>query len=520
VYVFSFWFKSNGGSPDISRISEVQDEIRNLNVDDFQYQGEDGDRSNDEATSSNFIHINNSFRPNFNDKVIIHDRILPVSSENNDIKNKPKEKKDPTVLNNRYMFGGPSKTNRYLFILGHYEQLGKTTINFLHARYMASLINRDLVVPYVRNSRFCGLKAGWIGPRRKKSREFISMENYFDMLSIERLSPVNRMSSRLAYIDEFYKECSNSGIAMIYFIYAVNKLETKRYLHLSDSEYENLVTKMSKHNGWYDCLFIENKLHSSKRMNNIRLTQAICVDPEVIVSVNALEELVHNRKCAAIFLWRGIGGQRTHFNLTFPEPYANYLSQIEFSKLVMEEVDKFLIENFNRQSYISIQIRSERQLAWYSIKKFKQCLDLVVKVVNILILKKEIKHVFISSDLEKHGSDQISLLLNKTTQEEAKQYFHKTVKMLNAVLYKPDKSRGLIYNDAGFVALTQMEILSRSRHLVTVGDGTFQRWLVALFKKHKKKLKRSWSLTRVCATELKKAPSKNSANLVSSQTKI
>ena len=48
------------------------------------------------------------------------------------------------------------------------------------------------------------------------------------------------------------------------------------------------------------------------------------------------------------------------------------------------------------------------------------------------------------------------------------------------MLYKADKSRGLIHNDAGSVALTQMEILSRSQHLITLGAGTFQSWVKIL----------------------------------------
>lgn len=456
--------------------------------------------NNREQTVTHFDHINLSFHSqSFPKKYQHHDHpIIPPENIETVV---GKKKIDRTQMFSDYVFDGPSKTYRYLFLLGHYEQLGKTTINFLHARHLASLMNRDLVVPFVRNSRFCGLPEGWTGPKRKKSREFLPMENYFNLASIEKMYLVPNMT-RLTSLNEYYDECTNSGITMIYFIY--NKIETLRYLHLTEAEYDDLILKLKVNNGWADCWFVEQKIKTSYRMKNIKLNNAICVDPETVVNLDSLEQLVHNSKCAAFFLWRGIGELRTHFNVSLPQNHPFYLSQIEFSDFVMQEANKFLQENFFNQPYISIQIRSERQLAWYSIKKFKQCLDLVVKVVNILIVKKEIKKVFISSDLEKHGSDQISVLLNSTTRGQAIQYFQETVKKLNGALYKPDKSRGLIFNDAGFVALTQMEILSRSRHLVTLGAGTYQSWLVALFKKQKKIMKRSWSLTRVCATELKR----------------
>jgi len=509
LYLYVAWLRGNGGEQahGVPLISEVQDEIRSLNIDDFQFQGEEGENYKAVEENTDLIPINNdSFTPL---NIVSNDAaVYPLTNGSFGTRTK-KKPPDPTILHNKYMYAGPSKTSRYLFVLGHYEQLGKTTINFLHARYMAGLMNRDLIVPYVRNSRYCGLKEGWIGQKRKKSREFFSMENYFDMSSMEQLSPVSP-TARLVGLEEYYDKCSSSGISMIYFVYAFNHAENKKYLQLNDAEYETLRTQMEQHNGWYECTHIEKKLNTRRRINNISITRAICVDPETIVSVNALEELVHDEKCVSIFLWRGIGKQRTHFNLSFPELHANYLSNIEFSTIVHEEADKFLAESFHAQPFISIQIRSERQLSWYSLDKFKQCLDLVVKVVNILIEKKKITRVFVSSDLEKHGSDQISMLLNSTTQAEAKQHFHRTVDSLHAVLYKPDKSRGLVYNDAGFVALTQMEILSRSRYLVTVGDGTYQRWLVALFKKNKKKLKNSWNLTRVCATELKRGTLKKS----------
>ena len=96
---------------------------------------------------------------------------------------------------------------------------GKTTINFLHARYMAGLMNRDLIVPYVRNSRYCGLKEGWIGQKRKKSREFFSMENYFDMSSMEQLSPVSP-TARL--VGKLFTILQN-GVGLKIFCYCVQR---------------------------------------------------------------------------------------------------------------------------------------------------------------------------------------------------------------------------------------------------------------------------------------------------------
>lgn len=423
------------------------------------------------------------------------------------IKQRKKKRKDPTCFVSHYRFDNDNRTDQYLFILGHYEQLGKTTVNLLHSGMLAAYMGRNLVIPLVRNSRFCGLRSGWTGPKRKQSREFIPMDNYFDMHSVEHLFRehvfTKQNSSMLSTLPEFYNACVTVGMTIIFFMYSGTKAESKRYMKLSEEEYILVENRMKENNGWADCLFVEKKLQVTKRMNYTKVNSAFCVDPEIMQSRSALKELVHTHKCVIVFLWRGVGFQRTHFNITLPNSHEAYLSHLQSSHFIVKEVQQFLDFHVRGVGYLSIHIRSERQIIWYGVEKFKKCMKLVIEVVNILIEKKKIRHIFISSDLESHGSDSLSKVLNKTTLNDTKQFYQNLVSSLNTVRYKADKRKGIIYNDAGFVALTEMEIMSRSSHLITLGAGTFQGWLVALFKKYQNMHKRAWSLTRVCSVEIK-----------------
>ena len=406
-----------------------------------------------------------------------------------------------TIFQSDFVFK-PNLSDKYLYLLGHYEQLGKTVINFLQAGLLAKKLDRCLVIPYVRNSRFCGLRSGWIGNPRKKSREFLPMDNYFQLSSVEQLFQRNNFSS-LVQFDKFKKNCPTS--TMVYFIYSGSKAESQRYFKLSHNEYLSLERNLSKDFGVSNCENIEEKIKSGQRIGNVEFDKVICVDAEKIYKIHELGSLIRNDKCVTFFLWRGVGFQRTHYKLALPSPYDYYLSKIAFSNSISNEGERYVKFNLHNLPFIGIQIRSERQLSWYNFQKFKHCLDIVVKVASIFIYKKKIKHIFISSDLERHGSDQMSILMNSTSLQKARNYLHDSFKKLSPHYFIPDKVQGLIHNDAGYVALSQLEILSRANHLITLGAGTFQTWVKARFKQNKTlpSYEKPWSITRVCSVELK-----------------
>ena len=311
---------------------------------------------------------------------------------------------------------------------------------------------------------------------------------------MERLFRNNNLSSLIQF-EDFQKQCPTSTI--IYFLYFGGRKETKRYFQASDEEFHRLESKLLSSSGVIDCMYVEDRIKSRERVQNVTFDKAYCIDAERVKKLKHLSRILKLSKCVTIFLWRGAGPQRTHFNLTLPLNHEHYLSQIDFGKAIMDEAASFLLHNLQSKPFIGIQIRSERQLSWYGLHKFKHCLDLVVKVATIFMYKKKLNVIFVSSDLEKHGSDQLKTLMNDTVLQEAKSYFHKSFQKLSVHFYKPDKSRGLIHNDAGYVALTQMEILSQAKHLITLGAGTFQSWVKANFKKHKERNINdlAWSIT-------------------------
>lgn len=449
-------------------------------------------------------------------KVLIddHDFVVTINPQTPSTLPTKKKKReiDRTLHQSDYVFN-PNTSNKYLFLLGHYEQLGKTVVNFMQAGLLAKKLGRNMVVPFVRNSRFCGLRSGWIGSIRRKSREFLPMDNYFQMSSVEHLFEENNFSS-LVQFNEFKEECPTQ--TLLYFIYSGLKAETQRYFKMSNEEYHVLEKNLSKSSGMIDdCQHIEERVKSGNRIGNVTFHKVICIDAEKITKLYQLQSLIKNNKCVTLFLWRGVGYQRTHFNLALPFPYEHYLSQISFSNSILNEAETFIKINMHNVPFIGIQIRSERQLSWYDLDKFKHCLDIVVKVATIFIYKKKIKHIFISSDLEKHGSDQMAILMNVTALKGARHYLKDSFKKLSPHYFTAKKEQGLIHNDSGYVALSQMEILSRASHLITLGAGTFQNWVKARFKEKKNQQNSQfpWSITRVCSVEMKNVNDQKKFNL-------
>ena len=87
--------------------------------------GEEGENYKAVEENTDLIPINNdSFIP----LNIVNNVVYPLTNGSFGTRAK-KKPPDPTILHNKYIYAGPSKTSRYLFVLGHYEQLGKPSFH-------------------------------------------------------------------------------------------------------------------------------------------------------------------------------------------------------------------------------------------------------------------------------------------------------------------------------------------------------------------------------------------------------
>eukprot|EP00794_Sanderia_malayensis_P008195 gene8194-9073_t len=423
------------------------------------------------------------------------------------------EKKDGDIIKNN--------KRKHLLILGHYEQLGKTTVNFIEAAKFAYLTERNIVKPLVRNSRFCGLHSGWTGVLRSATRAFFPLDLYYHVSSMQDLFRAYKLAD-MEYLQTFKESCSyDNGKRMtrvIYFMF--ERKDNQKVLSISNEEENQIEKSLNESLGWTDCSFINERIKIDERIGgNIKIGKQYCVDPNRVTDLYLFEnKILQNDPCVIIHQWRGIGSQRLQFNLMHLVPFEVYLKNLRPSDFVQAEVQRFL--DMIGGEFIGIHIRSERQLLWYGLNKYSRCMDFVYKEAKLLKKSKNIQKIFLSADVGPYGSDQINPNFDSTEIKVITKKYEWLASKLHAVTFSPIRSKHHIWTDSGLVALIQLHILSHASYLITLGSGTFQKWMTNTFKARKASQNdQSWSITRTCFNE-KKTRSKSDRQIHSKNTKI
>lgn len=400
-------------------------------------------------------------------------------------------------------------TTKFLYVLHHYEQLGKATENLVQLCAIAKQMGRFIVEPFVRDSRMCGVPGGWYGEQRKRSRLFRPFSSYFDVDVFNNLLSSSGYAT-MKKLETFKTSCLDERTTIVHFIYADSDAEEslRKWYNLSADQYIKVKNDVQRR-GYCDCPFIDKGLNISNRIGDIKIGREICVDPEKILSIDEFEDQVlRNDRCAVIVHWRGIGKNRTHFRPRVKLKPWNLVTSLKHSNLIRNEVARFKEVSFiDNHPYIAIHVRSERQLQWYGIEKLNRCIAVMIQQVEKLKEKHKIDKVFISTDLSAYGSD--TLIFPSAQDIEFKQKLgtiqSEMFKKLQPLSYTPHAKKSSVLFDKGVVAITEMNLLFGSSHLVTIGSGTFQQWIIDVFiKQHSKDEQQNWTITRVCNKEEKK----------------
>ncbi|XP_031574645.1 uncharacterized protein LOC116308380 [Actinia tenebrosa] len=400
-------------------------------------------------------------------------------------------------------------TSKFLFVLHHYEQLGKATHNLVQLCAIAKQMKRFVVEPFVRDSRMCGVPGGWSGQQRKRSRLFRPFSTYFDV------DVFNNLLSSFGYatmkkLETFKTSCSNEKTTIVHFIYADVDAEQslRKWYNLSVDQYIKVKNDVQRR-GYCDCPFIDKGLNISNRIGDLNVGRELCVDPEKIRNIDEFEDQVlQNDRCAVIVHWRGIGKNRTNFRPRVKLKPWSLVTSLKHSNLIRNEVARFKEVSFiDNHPYIAIHIRSERQLQWYGIEKLNKCIAVMIQQVEKLKEMHKIDKIFLSTDLSAYGSD--TLIFPSAQDTEFKQKLGtiqtEMLKQLQPLSYAPHTKRNSVLFDKGVVAITEMNLLFDSSHLVTIGSGTFQQWIIDVFiKKYSKDKHQNWTITRVCNREEKR----------------
>lgn len=395
------------------------------------------------------------------------------------------KKIDLTKLNSRLLNAPAITERRYVFVHGRYwEQLTMNTRSLIGLAAQVKSGGRRVVQPMVKDSSF--------------GNEGKPLGTYFDVAHMNKILAASGYAN-LVDKEEYVEECllSNASHVTLHFLYNQEKAEvfTKKKFGLSHEEYKK-ISKMAKEKGWTECACLEKFLklkHGSKQF---------CVDPTVISDWSILErDVLKGVKCLGIALWRGVGGgTRTHFSekhLQIPSKVVQFL--LKQSPAVSREAERFKRTHLSGRQYIAVQIRGEKVVIRHNLIRLKKCLYLLVNIIQVLKESYGIRKVFLASDMSNYGSGSWEYSLrgeiydNNTLHNIHRDLIART----GAVVYKP--AAGQESQDRGAVSLVEMSLVSQAVHVITVGSGSFQEWVVAKFLElHRDDSQQLWSLTRMC----------------------
>lgn len=378
--------------------------------------------------------------------------------------------------------------HKFLFVFRYYEQLGRATSNLIDLASLAKYNNRFLVVPYVNNSRMCGLAGGvshhYRKVERRNQRKYASMDEYFNVQYLN-LKLYSRGYSTLRHFRDLESHCENRFNIVLHFLFQDEtfKKDTALWYRVSEDEVKALYKQVKVHDGWVDCPGI--KRSSLSKQIDFKVNRYICVDPEIIRSARELEDKVlKGARCVAIVQWRGNGDERVHFPLDSSISQALRPSDFEFNAQLVKIARDFVANTF-KGKFIGVHVRSERHVERKGINVTTRCFEKLATRVRESQQAIQVTEVFLASDLTDYGSD---TLRNFAGANERGSLSQLLMKFLNRpATFNP---KGILY-DTGAIAIVEMNILSMATRVITLGGGNFQEWALALFlKSHNNESKR------------------------------
>lgn len=365
---------------------------------------------------------------------------------------------------------------RYIFTLRYYEQLAGAAKNLIDLASLAKHFDREVVMPFVNNSRMNGIQER--GQQHLTKPIFGNLSRYFD---IDHFNSTlrERGYAPLAHFKDFMKDCYHGLDVLVHFIYndSFSFNDARNWFGLDTQSWKDLRHKMPRNGGVQTCNFLK-KSGIQRLLGGFAVRKYICVDPEIIRTADQIENTVFKGQgCIGILQWKGSGRKRTHFPLPRGVFQTLNPSDIQHNRALVG-IAKDFVKNHVRGPFIAVHIRAERQLSWYGLDRVLKCVNSLSRKAFRRINKFQINNVFLATDLPAYGSDTYK---NNLSGERVLVHKH-----LRDTLKKPRVFSPELYgiHDKGEISLIEMNILSLGESLYTVGGGKFQQWVVELFLAH------------------------------------
>ena len=372
---------------------------------------------------------------------------------------------------------------KFIYGFSFYEQISCGMRNLLALCSLAKNGEREVVAPYVKHSRMYGFGA---------LSDSSPLQLYFDLEQVNTKLKSNGYST-LTSFEDMAENCNRRFDVVVYFLFQDISIEKDSLKYqITKPELQDAILRTKQNHGWTNCTFIRNS-KIMKQLIGFSASRYVCVDPEIIRTWEKFEEeVLQGANCVGILFWKGIGPKRTQFVLSNTSVLRQ--SDLQHNAHLIDFARKFVETSGLGKSYISVHVRVERHIIRRPMHVTRGCFHQLASTVQKLN-KKNNWNVYLACDLEDDGSDIIGKFINKTKKQGL--YLE-----LKSALQNPVTS-SLIegVNDRGAKAIIEMHVLALGRQLVTLGGGTFQRWIIERFSQNNRNLEQS--LHRVCVIDSK-----------------
>ena len=330
------------------------------------------------------------------------------------------------------------------------------TNNFLDLTALAAYGERQVVLPFVKNSRFYG------APTKKG---FKTLALYYNVSALNYTLRLRGHGTLMSW-KEFQDLCQGKLDILVYF----------DYKNLSGSKQFNRRKRK----------FVLCKVPESDAFGDLKVERTICMNVFNVDSVENFEnDVIERLPCVGLAQWRGSSPERSYraqFELSAVVPDRMRAGDVDisFSSSLLQVARDFIAKRLG-PFFVSAHIRAEKMLTsgitFSNSVAVKKCIsNLTTQIQRYKNASSVPIPLFLATDFGDYGSLSSRARLAR---KNAKSLMN-ILAPLKPIIFQPST-----YNltDHGAVAIVEMNILSSGKRLFIVGGGSFQGWQASMFNK-------------------------------------
>ncbi|XP_067016459.1 uncharacterized protein [Acropora muricata] len=359
------------------------------------------------------------------------------------------------------------QTKKFYIAFSYWEQMTMATTNLLALAALAVHSGRQVVVPFVHNSKFKALK----------DQEHVrspTLDLYFNLTALN-----NKLRSHgyndLASFKTFQDVCRGKLDLLISFIYGKETTRIKEARKLSSLSVFPCSWSGRQHKQVY---------------RGFQVAKMVCVDAVILKSIEKFHsDVSKGSPCIGIVKWRGNGSGWNRANFPLPPIVHRPLFPVDISFFNETLLD--IAHNFSSKAlgleFMSVHLRTEGILLHGSIPMVVNCLkELAARIQQeqdrYQKEGKAMRNVFVAADFSPFGSRSRSVSAARKNSKLLIDEFNKQLLNPNLVFFDPH-----VYNivDTSSVAIVEINILISGGQYFCLGGRSFQDWTKRLFVQRK-----------------------------------